>query len=374
MIARVLILFGLAVSISSAAFADDAVPDRSKHDAKSFHIYAPSRTTQKLLIVEASPANAGLSLKLARQVDLGFPAATVTAHPEKRLLYVTAAQGEEGKTPGAVVELDRDGDYVRHSRVTLQHGYSYLSLDRGNRFLLGANYFGGFVDVYALNKSGRPTRRVAALNEGRLNAHCVLPSPDNRFVYIPYVKQTNAIFQYRFDARTGQLVAFDRKNANPPAGTGPRHMAYHPKKPIVYFSNEQHLGVSAYDLKKTGELKLRQVCDAVGKSQPKQGVSSSDIVITPDGRFLFAGIRGHQREFDRISRYRIKPNGDVELLGLTPADKIPWGFALSPDGRYLLVTAFQGGTLTAYRIGDDGGLKKSASLKCDKNITDLVTR
>ena len=73
-------------------------------------------------------------------------------------------------------------------------------------------------------------------------------------------------------------------------------------------------------------------------------------------------------------RYRIKSNGDVELLGLTPADKIPWGLALSPNGEYLLVTAFQGGTLTAYRIGDKGKLKKVADLRWDKNISDLVTR
>ena len=86
--------------------------------------------------------------------------------------------------------------------ATFQHGYSYLSLDRENQFLLGANYFDGFVDVYALDDGGSPTKRVARLNEGRRNAHCVLPSPNNRFIYIPYVKETNAIFQYRFDSES----------------------------------------------------------------------------------------------------------------------------------------------------------------------------
>ncbi|MEK6233107.1 MAG: alpha/beta hydrolase fold domain-containing protein, partial [Planctomycetales bacterium] len=151
-------------------------------------------------------------------------------------------------------------------------------------------------------------------------------------------------------------------------------MAYHPSKPIAYFSNEQHLGVSVYDVQKSGALKLRQVRDAVNKNEPKDGISSSDIAITPNGRFLFAGIRGHKRDFDWISRYRVKSNGEVELLGLTPADKIPWGLALSPDGHYLLATGFQAGTLMAFRIGDDGDLKKVAGLTWDKNISDLVTR
>lgn len=346
----------------------------SAHAAEPFHVYAPSRTTGKLLIVKASPSENGLSLKLVESVDLDFPAATIAAHPQKPLLYVAAARTEDSEDRGAVITLDQEGRFLRRTPVKFHHGYSYLSLDRAQHFLLGANYFDGFVDVYALDKEGTPAERVAKLEEGRRNAHCVFPTPDNRFVYIPYVKETNAIFQYRFDSKTGKLTPLAPKNANPPEGTGPRHMAYHPKQPIVYFSNEQHLGVSVYDIDKSGQLKLRQVCDAVEKGTSKDGLSSSDIAITPDGRFLFAGIRGHTRDFDWISRYRIKENGDLELLGLTPADKIPWGLAFSPDGRYLLVSAFQGGTLTAFQITKTGELKKSASLNWDKSISDLVTR
>ena len=151
-------------------------------------------------------------------------------------------------------------------------------------------------------------------------------------------------------------------------------MAYHPKLPIVYFSNEQHLGVSVYEQAKSGQLRIRQVCDAVDPGESKEGLSSSDIVMSSNGKFLFAGIRGHQRDFDWISRYQVKPNGEVELLGLTPADKIPWGLAFSPDGSHLLVTAFQGGTITAYRFGVDGILTRVASLDCPEQISDLVTR
>ena len=188
------------------------------------------------------------------------------------------------------------------------------------------------------------------------------------------MKENNAIYQYRFDAKTGTLTPLKQKNANPPAGTGPRHIAYHPTKPVVYFSNEQHLGVSVYNRTASGMLKLRQVCNAVGKDRSKRGLSSSDILMTPDGRYVFAGIRGHQQDFDRISRYRVKPDGSLELLGLTQADKIPWGLTLSPGGRYLLVTAFKSATLTAYAIGADGGLKKVASLSWDRSISDLEAR
>lgn len=364
----------LAMAVISFAATVAEAQSASHEQSDGFHVYAPSRTTETLLVVKATPSADGLQLELTESVKLGAPMATIVSHPKLPLIYVTPGRSAGETTPGAIVTLNADGSYQKHARQSFHHGYSYLSLDRANRYLLGVNYFDGFVDVYALGPDGLPGRRVTALNEGRRNAHCVLPSPDNRFVYIPYVKETNAIFQYGFDAGAGTLSAMSPKNANPPEGTGPRHMAYHPKKPIAYFSNEQHLGVSAYEIKKSGVLELRQVCNAVDKNEPKAGVSSSDLVITPDGRYLFAGIRGHKRDLDKISRYRVLKSGDVELLGLTDADKIPWGLTLSPDGKFLLATAFKGATLTAFRIGDDGSLKKKASLKWDPNISDVVAR
>ncbi len=339
-----------------------------------FHVYAPSHTKGNLLVVKATPSPTGLDLKLAEEIKLGFAASVIARHPTQPLLYVAPPSGAEGKAKGAVITLKGDGSYLRHTDVTLAHPYAYISLDRTSRYLLGADYGKGFVDVYALDAAGMLGQRVAALNEGSPNAHCILTSPDNRFVYVSYVKENNALFQYRFDAGTGQLTALDPKNAKPPEGTGPRHMAFHPSKPILYFSNEQHLGVSAYSVEKSGQLKLRQICDVIGKDQPKDGVSSSDIVITPDGKFLFVGLRGHTRPFDWISRYRVKESGELELLGLTASDKLPWGLALSPSGEHLLVAAFDGATLSAFKITASGDLTKAGSVPWDKQIFCIVTR
>ncbi|MEM7011237.1 MAG: beta-propeller fold lactonase family protein [Verrucomicrobiota bacterium] len=356
--------FVLLFLLSTTALADN-----------TFHIYAPSRDSGTLMIVEAKPDGDKLTLTKKQQPDLGFLGSSIVAHPEKPLLYIAAVRVDDDNiVHGAAVRLNDDGTYASHDSVKLNHPAAYLSLDRENRFLLSCHYFGGNIEIYELDENGVPGTTAFSLDEGRQFAHCILPSPDNQFIYIPYVKENNALYQYRFDAKLGHMKALEPKNVGPPEGTGPRHMAYHPEKPFVYFSNEQHLGVSVYEQAADGTLSIRQVCDAVGEDQSKDGVSSSDILITPDGRFLFAGIRGHRQDFDRISRYRVEDDGTVELLGLTPADKIPWGLTLSPDGKYLIASAFQGATLTAYRIGEDGDLTKAASIACDKQITDLVTR
>jgi len=354
-----------AVIIPLTGYADDAT---------SFTIYAPSRVSQALLIADARVKDGKLTLKQTASVDLGFAGVSITQHLEKPILYVAAASGQEGLVPGASVLLNENGVPKKVVPFKLNHGCCYLSLDRKNNFVLGANYGDGFVDVYSLNKDGTLKNRVGGLDEGRKNAHCVLPSPDNRFVYIPYVKDSNDLYQYAFDETTGTLKQLDPKSAGPPESTGPRHMAYHPTLPTAYFSNEQGIGISVYSRSDNGQLKIEQVCEAVEASFDKTGLSASDIVITPDGRFLFSGIRGAKKNFDRIARYKILEDGKVELLGLTQADEVPWGLHLSPQGHYLIVTAFKGATLTVFKLGDNGELTKAASLDWDAKISDVVTR
>ena len=67
-------------------------------------------------------------------------------------------------------------------------------------------------------------------------------------------------------------------------------------------------------------------------------------------------------------------DGKAEFLGLTEADQVPNGLALSPDGKFLLVSAATGASLTAYRISKNGDLKQVAVLGWDEGMSDLVTR
>jgi 6-phosphogluconolactonase len=343
-----------------------------------FKAYLPSRTTNQLWIVQATEKGNQLSLDVAEKIDLGFTPATIVAHPESPLLYVSTNVGDEGSSPAATITLNAEGGYESHVSLTLDHGYAYLSLDRDHRFLLGADYRGGHIDVYPLDTQGSLGSRIAFLDEGRDAAHAVLLSPDNRFAYIPYVKDSNAILQYAFDADTGALTSLDPPNANPPKGTGPRHIAYHPMLPVVYFSNEQGLGASVYERDlQSGQLTLRQVVDVIPENQrPVSGGSASDCIISHDGKYLFTGERSNDEAAlpNGINRYRINDDGSLKHLGLTPTGAIPWGFAFSPKGNYLLATSFGDGILHAFRLTTEGDLEPAANLPIDERISDLVTR
>ena len=180
--------------------------------------------------------------------------------------------------------------------------------------------------------------------------------------------------QYSYDDKTGKIYPLEPKDAKPPLGSGPRHMAYHPTLPMLYFSNEQGVGLSSYRRETNGQLRVMQDISILPQGMSKIGLSASDLLITPDGKFLFAGLRGHSQDFNRISRYRVLGNGTAEFLGLTKADKTPWGLTLSPDGKFLLVSATTGASLSAYRILSNGNLMRVASFAWDEKMSDLVTR
>ena len=360
----------------SHTLLDFVITHAKVQNHKGFKVYAASNKEEALWIVNAVPQDCGkLNLSLHEKIELGFPGKIITQHPDKPLLYVSpVSTSPAGATMGAVISLKADGSYASKSPMALNDGVCYLSLDRQQRHLLGVSYQTGRFHVYPLDKAGVPGKAVSSIDGGRKAAHCILVSPDNKNLYIPYVKDQLALFQYKYDGNSGKVTPLTPKDAKPPIGTGPRHIAYHPTLPKVYFSNEQGVGLSVYDRLPNGQLKFNKTIEVVPEGRSKTGLSASDLVISPDAKYLFGGLRGAKQNFDHISRYKILPNGDAHFIGLTKADEIPWGLEISPCGNYLLVTASKAGTLTAYRIEGDGNLTEAGKTEWHTGINDLIAR
>ena len=118
-------------------------------------------------------------------------------------------------------------------------------------------------------------------------------------------------------------------------GAGPRHVALHPGGRLVFVMNELDSTVTAHGFDPvTGQLSPIDSQPAV-PVEARAGNHCSDIQISPDGRFVYGGNRGH----DSISIFeiaqetgRLTPRGFVPCGGATPRH-----LALTPSGRHLLV-------------------------------------
>lgn len=118
-------------------------------------------------------------------------------------------------------------------------------------------------------------------------------------------------------------------------GAGPRHVALHPGGRFAFVMNELNSTVSAHEFDPaTGQFRPLGSQPAAPEEALAQN-HCSDIQISPDGRFVYGGNRGH----DSVSIFAVDPaTGRLTLQGFTPSGgATPRNLALTPSGRHLLV-------------------------------------
>lgn len=234
--------------------------------------------------------------------------------------------------------------------VTLESDPCYLSTDRTGRFLLVAYYRGGKATVHGLNQDGSVGSQALCTVNTIAYAHCIRTDPSNRFAFLPHVAESNTIFQFHFDAATGQLTPNTPSQVTPAPGTGPRHYVYHPSRDIVYFSNEQGSSVTGYHLSDQGLLTPFQTLSTLPAAFTGSNTCAK-IAIDPAGRFLYVSNRGH----DSIACFAVDHDGALTALGQQPTEPTPRAFGLDPTGNFLYASGQGSGKLTAYRIDQAHG-------------------
>ncbi len=352
----------LALVACSHFFAED-----------SFFIIAPDPKNLQVLSIAVDATEDGVEVSQNDSLKLPFSAGGITVHPNSR--YLIATGGGDGTSQAATVELSSGGQLHLITTSKLGGPLGYSSVDRSGRYLLFAQYGTGAVSVYELNPDGAATRLVSSFKTPNREAHSILTTPDNRFVYIPCVKNNNALFQYAFDETTGQLTPLDPFDAEPPAMFGPRHITYHPTLPIAYFSNEQQLGVSVYSIRNNGQLADIQHATTMPRRSPfeqgKRDLHASDLVITPDGNFLFVAVRDFNGNEDSVFSFRVEPDGKLSHVARILVGDIPWKIDISPNGQHLIVRESGDKRFSIWKVQTDGTLTHAASMDMPTGTNDF---
>jgi 6-phosphogluconolactonase len=238
----------------------------------------------------------------------------------------------------------------------------HLSFDRSGRHLLVANYWGGSVAVFPIQRDGRLGAASAVVKHsggthepGRdpgPHAHAVQLTADNRFAIVADLGRDEVMI-YRFDAERGTLAPNDPAGIALEKGAGPRHLAFHPDGRHIFVINElaSTVGVLSYDPDKGTLSAIQTVSTLPAGFQGKN--STAEVVVSSDGRFLYGSNRGH----DSIAVFAIDPAtrkltaiGHQSTLGKTPRN-----FALDPTGRYLLAANQESDSVVVFRVDAGSG-------------------
>ncbi|NQW20299.1 MAG: lactonase family protein [Chloroflexi bacterium] len=237
--------------------------------------------------------------------------------------------------------------------VTLESDPCYISVDNTGHHLLSAYYTAGHIAVHPIDEQGAlggaPTEWIAT----RHRAHCAQTDSTNLYTFLPHVDDSNAIYQYKFDASTGNLTPNIPAVIEPPTGDGPRHYVYHPNGRFVYFDNEQGCSVTAYKFDSaTGTLEAFQTLSTLPADWSGKN-SCAQIHMSPDGKFLYAANRGH----NSIAMYTVNAqSGELTSLGQQPSLGTPRAFGIDPIGNFMLVGGLDNGDLATYKIESSGKL------------------
>lgn len=288
--------------------------------------------------------------RLAAQPDVsleGTPGAVAT-NEAGTLLFVSLRSLKQFGS----YAVDRTSGALRAiCTVPLQDGAPYLITDNTDKFLLATYYGSGHVSVHAIEPNGALSQQPLQWIATEAHAHSVQTDRSNRFAFVPHTNPANAIYQFRFDEKTGKLEPNEPPKFQPDTPEGPRHFVFHPTRDLLYSVNENGSTVTAHHLDpERGTLSAFQVISTLPEGYSGDN-TTAEIEISPDGRFLYASNRGH----DSLALYAVGPDGTLELCGHTPTEATPRFFALGPDGRFVYAVGQKSNRLASYTRDSQSG-------------------
>jgi 6-phosphogluconolactonase (cycloisomerase 2 family) len=322
---------------------------------------------------------------------------------DNRLIYVVNERGGRRGEPGgggyvAALRVDPETGKLAmlNEKETLSPYPCYICLDRTKAYLLVAHHSdSGHVTKIIQNKEGDFISETlfddTALvlfhinNDGTLGdlcdvsitraagphaisrQHSVLADPSSE-LFIVCDKGGDKIYTYHLDREKGKILPLGETTAE--TGSAPRYGTFHPRLPVFYMNFEKKAVLHAYRYNvENGKLELVSNIPLLKTGEVnRDSVESSDLVIHPDGKKLYAAVRG----VNRIVSLLIDDQGAVSVKqSIDCGGEHPRGLCISPDGRFLFSANMVSGNITTFAIRDSGNLEAVGETKapCPANIS-----
>lgn len=283
--------------------------------------------------------------------------------PNEEFLYSVGENGQDDSYAHAF-SFDKESGQLKliDSQLTYGSSPAYIAVDKKGHNLFTANYGGGSISQFNILSDGTlsPLSNLYKFEgvgadpqrQQKPHLHSVRYSPDGKYLFATDLG-TDKIYRYKsissvFEGQPA-LLENDSVVFKTPAGTGPRHFDYHPNGLYFYLLGELSGQVIVYDYN-SGNLQQKQtiLADTVGAK------GSADIHVSPSGKFLYASNR---LEEDGIAIFAIdKEDGTLTKVGYQLTAKHPRNFAITPNGKFLLVAGRDDNVVEVYSIDSKTGL------------------
>ncbi|QDW22727.1 lactonase family protein [Flavobacterium sp. KBS0721] len=240
----------------------------------------------------------------------------------------------------------------------------YLSVHKSGKWLVNGNYNEGSVSVHPILENGKidTIAQNFQYSDGSVNkerqtkshVHSTVFSPQNDYLFMPDLGADKIRF-YRFNETQKQpLIETKIPFTKTDLEAGPRHFTFHPNEKFGYCIEEMAGAISVYQYQ-DGTLKQIQRINTHPETITT-GFESSDIHISPDGKFLYATNRGKE---NNIAIFSINEKGLLKNIGYqSTLGNHPRVFALDESGKFLIATNVNSGNVVVFKRNQKTGLLK----------------
>ncbi len=286
-------------------------------------------------------------------------------------LYATNENGPAHADPVGRVsawQLDSSGEHqLIGQNISLGDEPTHASLSHDGRYLFISNYGsrpnpGGSLAVMPLAEDGHPlpvTQILAHQSSGvhperqqSAHVHSAVPSPDGKRLLVSDLG-ADQVFVYRYDPSNAErpLQPDEPASVELPPGSGPRHLVFDPSGKHASLALELSAQVARFDYT-NGKLARRQLLDLKDAGSEVRH-SPGAIHTSADGRFLYVSDRG---DYNHIIVFAIEGDGSLREIQRRSSDgREPREFAISPDGRFMLIANQLSDSLVVIRRDPESG-------------------
>ncbi|WP_422122009.1 lactonase family protein [Planococcus sp. X10-3] len=276
----------------------------------------------------------------------------LTIHPSREM-FVSGSEDFNGElvsyeiktNEGLIKERSRSGGNGDHP--------AYVTIDRSGKWLLSVNYSGGNVNVFRLENDytiGQQTDAVQHEGSGpngerqdAAHPHSVIQVPGKDLFAVSDLG-TDAIYFYELEPQNGKLSLQQAIHAE--GGSGPRHLVYHPEKPVFYSLGELDSTITVYSFDQKNRMEQVQRVSLLPTGYNEEN-TAAEVAVSEDGKILYASNRGH----DSIVSFEIDATGKLHSPEFTSSGGSgPRHFSLVPGGDWLIVANEKSDSLIVLKL------------------------
>ena len=287
----------LVLIVVAGVFNALAQPTHAKELLVFISAFAPGE--QGAIHAYLLESDTGQMKLVHRTTDVEHPF-FMAVSPDDRFLYSIHAPGKfGGEVPEQIAAFEivaRTGQLKLLNRQSARGSAAcYLDVDATGKTVVVANYLTGSVASLPVREDGSLGEAASFIQhtgssvdterQQGPHAHCIVVSPDNRFVYAADLG-LDRVLSYRLQAAEAKLSPNDQSFVRTPPGAGPRHLTFDRRGKHVYVINELKNSVSVFDCdSRSGMLIEQQTIPTL--PEDFDGTSHcADLKITPNGRFF----------------------------------------------------------------------------------------